>query len=159
LSINWTTDSFGGNLAEVIVAISNNKVHSGGYRRHLVAKNRNLFVSNRLGDGIVTYIAKRPKVWLTLKGEGVHDLQRVVYIKDAFGVVGDLDIFYTNVMSYAVVKYVLAGLITGKFTIRWLYGDRNDEFFILLASSEFASLLQYFEQFVGYENYFLYSPI
>ena len=157
LTINYTTDSFGGNLAEIIIAIADDKFYPNPFSYRLVAINKGIHVVNREDDKLFTFYAKRPKVVLTLLEDGEYDLQRVVKIKQVFGITESLYNFYNNIMTYASLKYGLAGLITGKFSIKWLYAKNNAKFFKLLAGSDFASTIVFFEPFVGYVQYFRWS--
>jgi len=157
LTINYTTDSFGGNLAEIIIAIADDKFYPHSFPHNLVARNKGIHVLDREDDKLFTFYAKRPKVVLTLLEDGEYDLQRVVKIKQVFGITESLYNFYNNIMTYASLKYGLAGLITGKFSIKWLYAKNNAKFFKLLAGSDFASTIVFFEPFVGYVQYFRWS--
>jgi hypothetical protein len=164
LTINWTTDLLGANLAEMIMAISAPRRYIGGYCSKWIARNRNLRVSDRRCPHTppcdaecaeVTFFAFRPRIYRTLDGCGDYDLERIRQLHSRYNT-PSLEAFYIDVMSYAVLKYCLAGLITGEFDISWLYGSNNAEFFELLANSEFASLLPQFFPYVGYEKYFLW---
>jgi hypothetical protein len=168
LSVNWTTDAVGANLAEIVMAISAPSRYVGGYTSKWIGRNRNLRVSDRRCSHYptcsswtsscanITFFAFRPRIVKTLDGCGDYDLQRVTQLRRRYNITLGLEAFYVDVMSYAVLKYCLAGLITGEFDIAWLYQSQNAAFFELLANSEFASLLSQFLPCVGYEKYFLW---
>jgi len=157
LTINYTTDSFGGNLAEIIIAIADDKFYPHSFPHNLVARNKGVRVANKQDGRLLSFYAKRPKVVLTLLEDGEYDLQRVVKIKQVFGIQEPIKEFYNNIMTYASLKYGLAGLVTGKFSIKWLYAKNNAKFFQLLLESDFASTIVFFEPFVGYVEYFRWS--
>ena len=158
LTVNFSTDSFGGNLAEIIIAIADTKRYPDGYPVKLIARNQNIRVSEQRNDDTLTFYARRPNFYKTLKGTGDYDLQRILEIKSIFGVMGELDTFYNAVMSYATLKYALFGLINGRFSTRVLYADQNLEFFEDLAASDFANLISFFIPYAGFEIYFRWSP-
>lgn len=158
LTISFVTDAYSGSLNEIYATITDNKRYPHGYPRKLVARNRGAHVTKRTDGLYDTFFSFTPAVVTTLKGSGDYDLQRVEQLYAASTLTITLLEFYNNVMSYASLKYVLAGLITGCYDIKWLYGMNNAKFFRLLADSDFASLITNFQPYVGYEEYFLWSP-
>lgn len=158
LTINYVNDVFGGNFSEIYACIRDTKKYPGGYPRHLVAKNIGASIVRRTDGLYDTFFSLTPPIVVTLKGEGEYDLQRVEQLYSTAGLSITLLQFYKNVLSFGVLKYTLAGLITGCFKLKWFYSKYNARFFKMLAASEFASLITLFEPYVGYEQYYRWSP-
>lgn len=66
-----------------------------------------------------------------------------------------------SLTTYAVLRYYLWYLITGKFWLGILQNKYTDLFFITLADSPYSNFIEAFESdfLAGYEKYFVYSLV
>ena len=89
--------------------------------------------------------------------------QKVEFLIKAFGI--DLEFFdFLYLLGfYASARYILSGLLYGKFSVKFLLGKYYKSFLRDLANSRFRKFLIVFTNsepeinFIGYEKYFLYD--
>jgi hypothetical protein len=69
--------------------------------------------------------------------------------------------FYTNLILYGMLKFILSRILYGKFDINFLLRKYNEKFLKDLGSSRFCSFLEIFvdptSQIFGYNQYFRYN--
>jgi len=160
LAIGQQTDSSGLSVQQCVISITDVKEYPGGYTKDLIGQIQGYTLTPSTSPLITTYILRRPDFTPTLLFNGDSDLERILQIRTAFAVPDNISVFFENVCDYATVRYALAGLMTdGEFTERWLYQDRTDQFFEMLALSPFASLIvDFFSHYTGFSAYFRISP-
>jgi hypothetical protein len=99
-----------------------------------------------------------PLMVSVLRGEGLTLLEKAnsIYPDKA-----TFPIFYTNLILYGMLKYILSRILYGKFDINFLLRKYNDKFLEDLGSSRFCSFLGLFidptSQIFGYNQYFRYN--
>lgn len=79
----------------------------------------------------------------------------------------DIDLPYLDFFSllafYASARYILSGLLYGKFSVKFLLGKFYEQFLIDLVNSRFRKFIIIFTNdepvinFIGYEKYFIYD--
>lgn len=69
--------------------------------------------------------------------------------------------FYTNIIRYAMVRYILSYILYGKFSIHYLLGKYYEKFITDLGRSRFCRFVEFFkscdnpiDNVVGYDKYF-----
>ena len=67
----------------------------------------------------------------------------------------DIDEFLYNMMYYGMTRYILSKILYGKFDIKCLLKKNYNKFIKDLGRSKFCRFVDFFEEFEGYENYFL----
>lgn len=105
-----------------------------------------------------------PIIVSVVKGEGNTLYEKLENIFNTLGqdVIGvDFQSFYNRIFFYAMLKFILARILYGKFRIRFLLGKYNDQFLKDLGNSRFCSALHLFldcDSIVfGYNKYFKFE--
>lgn len=157
LTITAQSDQFGLNLEETTAIVYANKPYPNGYPKRDIGKcipgN-----SNNTKGLIETYYSEHPDIRTVLKGrKGSTLYEQTSYINRRYNS-GESDCeFYSKIVQYATLKYMLAGLAcNSKFSLYWLYSDHDREFLNLVRNSEFRKFLSVFKErgLIGYNKYF-----
>lgn len=96
-----------------------------------------------------------------LCGEGntAREKAHSIYIEN--NIVISFQLFFNRIIAYAMIKYILFRLLTGKFNVCYLFGKYNKKFIKKLSCSRFCNFTQIFEDcssdLYGYNKYFLYD--
>ena len=99
-----------------------------------------------------------PYIVSVLKGDGQTVLTKIESIADQNGIENTIE-FTLNVILYAMVKYILARVLYGKFNIKFLLEKYHEQFLKDLYGSRFCGARQFFEDAsrVGFEKYFKFD--
>jgi len=157
--IDVQTDGFGLNLGEFTAIVNATKTYPGGYPKELIGKCYNIVISPINADGLIqTLYSKTPNLSKVLKGNGNTLLAQTDSINENYDTgLSDCD-FYDSILIYSALKYMFAGLSSGKFSVDWLYSKNNKKFIESMKNSDFSEFLILFTDpifgFVGYKNYF-----
>jgi hypothetical protein len=105
-----------------------------------------------------------PMIVSVVKGEGKTLYEKLGDIFNTLGqdVIGvDFQTFYNRIFFYAMLKYILARILYGKFRIKFLLGKFNEQFLEDLGKSRFCAALHLFldcDSIVfGYDKYFKFD--
>lgn len=101
-----------------------------------------------------------PFIVSVLKGEGCTAYQKVMNLYVTLSIVDiTFNQFYKRIMAYAMLKFILFRLLTGKFKICYLLDKYNKRFLEQLSTSRFCNATQFFldceSEIYGYNKYFL----
>lgn len=109
----------------------------------------------------VTRFKKCPELVSVLSGKGDTLLAKAKYLYDYYQILESGVVFtdfYSNILYYAMAKYILSRILYGKFSINYLLGKYNDKFLKDLNGSRFCGFLTIFEDcqsaIYGYNKYF-----
>ena len=152
------TDALGLNLGEMVAIVNARRSYPGGYPKRDIGKCEGLELPAVTAQGLIqTFYSARPDLSKVLRGrKGPSLYEQTSYINRTFRTgLSDCD-FYGNILAYSALKYMFAGLCSGRFSDNWLYSNRNAEFLRCMRNSEFAKFLFVFEEFglTGYNRYF-----
>jgi hypothetical protein len=117
---------------------------------------------DKLDNGLIqTFFSAKPNLAKVIKGRGNTLYAQIIKLNDTK--LKNCD-FYGQVVGYAALKYVFAGLSNGsRFDERWLYAKNNAKFMRNLLKSDFKDYAVLFTDpqygFVGYDKYFRYDRI
>lgn len=102
-----------------------------------------------------------PFIVSVLRGRGkiLYDKALSIYNKLGEARIGvSFAVFYENIISYGMAKYILSRLLYGDFNINYLLGKYNDKFLHDLQNSRFCAFSEFFESDTspvnGYNRYF-----
>ena len=104
-----------------------------------------------------------PYIVSVVRGKGETLYEKINYLwnkyREKIGV--SFDEFYTNIVTYAMAKYILSRLLYGKFKIDYILGKYNEQFLNDLLKSRFCNFVGYFTSYdspvSGYGKYFKYD--
>ena len=154
------SDVLGLNLGEIFTIVTAKKTYPNGYPTRDIGKCDDQERPTHLPGGLIqTYYSAKPDLKRVIKGSGNTLYAQVIKLNDTK--LSDCD-FYGQVIAYAAIKYVLAGLSNGgKFSASWLYAKNNAKFMRNLRNSDFADYAVVFTDpqygLVGYDKYFRYD--
>ena len=102
----------------------------------------------------LTKYSQYPPLQEVLRGKGCTLKEKATSIKDDPNLT--LNQFILRLMTYGMLKYILARLITGEFNLKWLLYKNNREFFIKLENSRLCRFIEAFNspEIRGYNKYF-----
>lgn len=92
--------------------------------------------------------------------------QKIMFLMNKFNIDVEFDQFYGNITFYAALRYILSGLLYGKFSVKFLLGKYYKDFLRDLANSRFDKFLMLFTapiastppvDFRDYFKFFLYD--
>lgn len=163
VQISVQSDILGLNLGEILTIINAKKSYPDGYPKKYIGNCSSLHLSKYTANGLIqTFYSKRPDFSEVLKGGSNQSslFNQTSNINRQFNTgLSDCE-FYNNVVEYAALKYIFAGLCSGCFSLNWLYSDNNKKFIKCMKNSEFAKFLVVFDEygFTKYNKYFKSSP-
>src|SRR5579862_5133601 len=93
-------------------------------------------------------------------GENLYDKALSLYNTYNVTVVGSsFSVFYTNILIYGMLRYILSRLLYGDFNINYLLQKYYKQFLVDLGKSRFCNFLENFincnSQIFGFGQYFL----
>jgi len=144
VDVAFQTDAFGLNLGEITALVTADKCYPGGYPTKLLGYCDNINVDLHVDGLIITPYSFRPDLQKVLKEKGSTLLSQTNRINKKYG--GELSDceFYNNICTYSSLKYVFAGLSSGVFSDKWLYGKNNKKFYKSMKNSDFSDFLKLF---------------
>ena len=104
-----------------------------------------------------------PFIVSVVRGRGETLFDKVTYLWNKYGTVLDVTFgnFYTNIVSYAMAKYILSRILYGKFKIDYILEKYNQQFLDDLLKSRFCNFVGYFTNYdspvSGYGKFFKYD--
>lgn len=98
-----------------------------------------------------------------LKGKGVNLYEKLISIYKVANLDITFDQFYSNVMIYALSRYILSRILFGKFKLKYLLGKYNEQFLKSLGHSRFCGFMELFisceSNVIGYDKYFKFGKV
>lgn len=99
-----------------------------------------------------------PNLQCIVKGKGTSLRDKVLYTYDRINLIISFQQFYINIITYAMLKYILARVLYGQFDMKYLARNFNCQFFKDLAHSRFCGFIEFFDDpangLIGYHKYF-----
>ncbi len=151
----YQTDQYGLNLGEMNCIIISRKRYPGGYPQKLVGSCEGGVIP---WESERTLFSKRPNLQRVLLLSGNTLFAQTTAINDQYLVNTSNCDFYNDILAYSTLKYFFAGLITKKFTTRWLLRKYNTSFISAMKKSEFSCFVSIFME-PRYRNLYKYYRI
>jgi len=100
-----------------------------------------------------------PKGVDVLRGRGHTAYEKTVYLFNTNNISIYLKNFASNLLEYAMVKYLLGRILYGKFNMKYILQKYNDKLLKDLSNSRFCHFVKFFtdptSKVYGYNQYFL----
>jgi len=100
-----------------------------------------------------------PKGVDVLRGKGYTAYEKVVYLFNTNNLNIYLKDFASNLLEYAMLKYLLGRILYGKFNMKYILQKYNDKLLKDLSNSRFCHFVEFFtnptSKVYGYNQYFL----
>lgn len=115
---------------------------------------------NELKQTTFRKCCKDISLFTVLRGKGNTALEKAEYLylkNECFQTVDFYTFYYNNLILYSMMKYILSKIFYGKFDIKFLLGQYNDNFYKNLGNSRFCGALSIFNEFALYNKLFKYD--
>jgi hypothetical protein len=111
-------------------------------------------------DAKITNFEKHcPKGVKVLRGKGLTAYEKVMYLFETSNLNIYIEEFASNLLKYAMVKYLLGRILYGKFNLKYILQKYDNKILRDLANTRFCHFVEFFNdpnsEVYGYNQYFL----